>query len=117
VVDALIAGYRSELGLKPRAIDGEEIVGRCVLALVNEGARLLDEGIELSDSDIDVVFLAGYGFPRYRGGPMFYADLAGLPDVVARMRAFAGLPRADAAFWQPAPLLARLAAEGGKLSP
>ena len=111
-VDALIAGYRAEIGIVPRTIDDAEIVGRCVLALVNEGARLLEEGIALRASDIDVVYLAGYGFPRYRGGPMFHADLIGLPRVVARMREFAGLPRADTAFWEPAPLLARLAAEG-----
>ena len=115
-VDALIAGYRAELGLQSRAIDEDEIVGRCILALVNEGARLLEEGIALRASDVDVVYLAGYGFPRYRGGPMFYADLVGLGRVADRMRQFAAIPRADAAFWQPAPLLARLAAEGKTFS-
>jgi len=108
----LITSYRAELRIEPRAIERNEIVGRCVLALVNEGARLLEEGIALRASDIDVVYLAGYGFPRYRGGPMFHADLSGLPRVASRMREFAGLPRADTAFWEPAPLLARLAAEG-----
>jgi 3-hydroxyacyl-CoA dehydrogenase len=111
-VDTLIARHRAELGIVPRTIDDAEIVGRCVLSLLNEGARLLEEGIALRASDIDVVYLAGYGFPRYRGGPMFHADLAGLPRVVSRMREFAGLPRADTVFWEPAPLLARLAAEG-----
>jgi 3-hydroxyacyl-CoA dehydrogenase len=80
--------------------------------LVNEGARIVEEGIALRASDLDVVYVAGYGFPRYRGGPMFYADLVGLPEVANRMRAFAAAPRADTAFWQPAPLLERLAAEG-----
>ena len=111
-VETLIAPHRTELGIVPRTIDDAEIVGRCVLSLVNEGARLLEEGIALRASDIDVVYLAGYGFPRYRGGPMFHADLTGLPKVVSRMREFAGLPRADTVFWEPAPLLARLAAEG-----
>jgi len=111
-VETLIARHRTELGIVPRTIDDAEIVGRCVLSLVNEGARLLEEGIALRASDIDVVYLAGYGFPRYRGGPMFHADLSGLPRVASRMQEFAGLPRADTAFWEPAPLLARLAAEG-----
>jgi 3-hydroxyacyl-CoA dehydrogenase len=116
-VDALIATHRAELGIEPRAIRSDEIVGRCVLALVNEGARLLEEGIALRASDVDVVYIAGYGFPRYRGGPMFHADLVGLPRVIAAMRSFAEAPRADAAFWQPAPLLLRLAETSGALSP
>ena len=110
-VDALIAGCRAELGLKARPIGDEEIVARCVLALVNEGARVLEEGIAFRASDIDIVYIAGYGFPRYRGGPMFYADLIGLPRVVSTMQAFAAASRGDTAFWQPAPLLARLAVE------
>jgi len=115
-VDALIASYRAGLGIEPRAIGNEEIVGRCVLALVNEGARLLEEGIALRASDVDVVYIAGYGFPRYRGGPMFHADLVGLPRVIAAMRSFADAPRADTRFWEPAPLLVRLAEAGGALS-
>jgi 3-hydroxyacyl-CoA dehydrogenase len=111
-VDALIAGYRAGIGITPRTIDDEEIVGRCILALVNEGARVLEEGIALRASDIDVAYLAGYGFPRYRGGPLLYADMLGLPEVMRRMQHFAADPHADSAFWQPAPLLARLAAEG-----
>ena len=71
------------------ASTADEIVGRCILALVNEGARILEEGIALRASDIDVVYLAGYGFPRYRGGPMFYADMLGLYNAMRRMRAFA----------------------------
>ncbi|HEV8500533.1 MAG TPA: 3-hydroxyacyl-CoA dehydrogenase NAD-binding domain-containing protein [Casimicrobiaceae bacterium] len=111
-VDALIAAYRQEIGVSPRTIGAEEIVDRCVLALVNEGARLLEEGIAQRASDIDVVYLTGYGFPRQRGGPMFYADTRGLYNVVRTLDRLAAMPRADAAFWQPAPLLARLAAEG-----
>jgi 3-hydroxyacyl-CoA dehydrogenase len=111
-VDALIAAYRSEIGVAPRAIDDGEIVGRCILALVNEGARILEEGIALRASDIDVAYVAGYGFPRYRGGPMFYADLQGLPDVMSSMQRFAAAPRADVAFWQPARLVRRMVSEG-----
>jgi 3-hydroxyacyl-CoA dehydrogenase len=112
-VDALVAAYRDEIGVAPRAVTPDEIVERCVLALVNEGARVLDDGIALRASDIDVVYLTGYGFPRHRGGPMFHADTLGLWNVVRAMRRIAALPRADAAFWAPAPRLARLAAEGG----
>jgi 3-hydroxyacyl-CoA dehydrogenase len=109
----MIDEYRREQGRAPRAIDDAEIVDRCILALVNEGARLLEEGIAARASDIDVVYLTGYGFPRHRGGPMLHADMVGLPKVVARMREFARNPHADPAFWEPAPLLARKAAEGG----
>jgi 3-hydroxyacyl-CoA dehydrogenase len=111
VVDELIAAYRKEHGLTPRRIADDEIVERCIYALVNEGAQLLDEGIALRASDIDVVYLAGYGFPRYRGGPMFYADTVGLYNVVRSMRRFAGNPHGDPGFWKPAALLARLAGE------
>jgi 3-hydroxyacyl-CoA dehydrogenase len=79
---------------------------------VNEGARIVEEGIAQRASDIDVVYLTGYGFPLERGGPMLYADMQGLRNVARRMRELAALPRADEAFWTPAPLLARLAAEG-----
>jgi len=111
-VDALIADYRKEHGFVPRKIGEREIVERCIYALVNEGAQLLDEGIALRASDIDVVYLAGYGFPRYRGGPMFHADGVGLYNVARTMRRFAAHPHGDPRFWQPAPLLAKLAAEG-----
>ena len=111
-VDALIADYRKEIGVAPRKIRDDEIVDRCILALVNEGARILDEGIAQRASDIDVVYLTGYGFPRYRGGPMLYADLLGLFNVIRRMREISAMPGADTAFWAPAALLARLAAEG-----
>jgi 3-hydroxyacyl-CoA dehydrogenase len=112
VADALIAAYRKEIGMTPRKIADEEIVDRLILALVNEGARILEEGIALRASDIDLVYLTGYGFPLYRGGPMFYADTLGLYNVVRRMKELAAIPDADADFWQPAPLIAKLAAEG-----
>jgi 3-hydroxyacyl-CoA dehydrogenase len=112
-VDTLVDAYRAEIGVTPRAVAPDEIVERCILALVNEGARVLDDGIALRASDIDVVYLTGYGFPRHRGGPMFHADTLGLYNVVRAMTRIAALPRADATFWEPAPRLARLAAEGG----
>ncbi|MHB1690454.1 MAG: 3-hydroxyacyl-CoA dehydrogenase NAD-binding domain-containing protein [Thiomonas sp.] len=111
-VDALILGYRKEIGVTPRQFSDAEIVERCIYALVNEGARLLSEGIAQRASDIDLVYLAGYGFPAWRGGPMGYADSVGLAMVVRRMRQFAAQPGGDAEFWQPAPLLAELAAQG-----
>jgi len=100
-----------------RRIEDSEIVNRCILALVNEGARLLEEGIAQRASDIDVVYLNGYGFPRHRGGPMFYADTVGLYNVVGAMRRFARNPQADPTFWQPAARLEQLAASGGSLNP
>ena len=111
-VDALIAAYRAEHGVTPRTVEDREIVERCIYALVNEGARILEDGIASRASDIDVVYLTGYGFPLYRGGPMHYADTVGLFNVIRTMHRFAATGRGDPVFWQPAPLLARLAAEG-----
>ncbi len=108
----MIAAHRASLGITPRKISDDEIVQRLVYALVNEAAHILEEGIASKASDIDMVYLMGYGFPIYRGGPMNYADQVGLFNVVQSMGRFAQNPRDDAAFWQPAPLLARLAAEG-----
>jgi 3-hydroxyacyl-CoA dehydrogenase len=115
-VDKLIADYRKERGVATRKIAADEIVERCIYALVNEGARILEEGIALRASDIDLVYLTGYGFPVWRGGPMFYADTVGLYSVVRSMARFAALPGADAAFWQPAPKLAALAAANRKFN-
>jgi 3-hydroxyacyl-CoA dehydrogenase len=111
-VDRIIDAYRAERGVKPRRIGEEEIVGRCIYALVNEGARILEEGIAARASDIDLVYLAGYGFPPWRGGPMLHADMTGLYNVMRAMKGFAANPADDSAFWRPAPLLAKLAAEG-----
>ena len=113
VVDELISKYRAEIGVKPRTIEDHEIVDRLVYALVNEGAKILEEGIALRASDIDMIYLTGYGFPLWRGGPMSYADEVGLYCVVRRMQEFARNPYGDPAFWTPAPLLARTAAAGG----
>jgi 3-hydroxyacyl-CoA dehydrogenase len=108
----MIEAHRAALGITPRKISDEEIVQRLVYSLVNEAAHILEEGIASKASDIDMVYLMGYGFPLHRGGPMNYADQVGLFNVVQSMGRFARNPRDDAAFWQPAPLLARLAAEG-----
>lgn len=112
VVVQMIEKHRAELGITPRRISDEEIVQRLVYALVNEGARIVEEGIALRASDVDMVYLTGYGFPLWRGGPMKYADEVGLFNVVQAMKRFAANPNDDAAFWQPAPLLAALVAEG-----
>jgi 3-hydroxyacyl-CoA dehydrogenase len=110
-VEALIVQYRNDAGIAPRKVGDEEVIERCIFALVNEGARILDEGIAARASDIDIVYLNGYGFPLHRGGPMLYADIVGLPNVVRALRRFAAEPGADAS-WQPAPLLVKLADEG-----
>jgi len=116
VVTDMIEKHRAELGIKPRKISDDEIVHRLVFALVNEGAKIVDEGIALRASDIDMVYLTGYGFPLHRGGPMNYADTYGLYNVVSAMKRFAANPHDDATFWQPAPLLAKLAAESKSFS-
>jgi 3-hydroxyacyl-CoA dehydrogenase len=108
----MIEAHRASLGITPRKISDEEIVQRLVYSLVNEAAHILEEGIASKASDIDMVYLMGYGFPIYRGGPMNYADQVGLFNVVQAMNRFAKNPMDDAKFWQPAPLLARLVAEG-----
>ncbi|HEY1077049.1 MAG TPA: 3-hydroxyacyl-CoA dehydrogenase NAD-binding domain-containing protein, partial [Fontimonas sp.] len=111
-VEKIITDYRAEAGITPRQIDAAEIVDRLIFALTNEGARIVEEGIAQRASDVDMVYLNGYGFPLYRGGPMLYADIVGLPAVLKRIETFAKLPRADKDFWQPAPLLKQLAAAG-----
>ena len=115
VVD-MIEKHRKDLGITPRKISDEEIVQRLVFSLVNEAAHILEEGIASKASDIDMVYLTGYGFPIWRGGPMHYADQLGLFNVAEAMKRFAKNPLDDAKFWQPAPLLARLVAEGKTFS-
>jgi 3-hydroxyacyl-CoA dehydrogenase len=116
LVNKMIEDHRKELGITPRKISDEEIVQRLVYALVNEGARILEDGIASKAGDIDMVYLTGYGFPMHRGGPMMYADQVGLFNVVEAMKRFQRNPRDDAKFWEPAPLLAKLAAEGKSFS-
>jgi 3-hydroxyacyl-CoA dehydrogenase len=112
LVEDMIAEHRKSLGVTPRKISDEEIVQRLVFSLVNEAAHILEEGIAARASDVDMVYITGYGFPIHRGGPMLYADQVGLFNVVQAMKRFQKNPRDDAKFWEPAPLLARLAAEG-----
>jgi 3-hydroxyacyl-CoA dehydrogenase len=112
LVEDMIAAHRKELGIEPRKISDEEIVQRLVFSLVNEAAHILEDGIASKASDIDMVYITGYGFPIFRGGPMLYADQVGLFNVVQAMKRFQKNPRDDAKFWEPAPLIARLAAEG-----
>ncbi|WP_404300464.1 3-hydroxyacyl-CoA dehydrogenase NAD-binding domain-containing protein [Alicycliphilus denitrificans] len=110
---AIVDAERAKKGITPRAFTHEEIMRRYMAAMVNEGAKVLEEGIALRPLDIDVTFLFGYGFPRWRGGPMQWADMQGLPKVLADIEAFA---KEDAQFWQPAALLKKLVAEGGNFA-
>jgi 3-hydroxyacyl-CoA dehydrogenase len=116
VVLDLIEKHRKDEGITPRKISDEEIVQRLVYALVNEGAHILDDGIASKSGDIDMVYLTGYGFPIWRGGPMHYANQVGLYNVAEAMKRFAKNPRDDASFWQPAPLIQKLVAEGKQFS-
>jgi len=113
-VEKIISDYRKEKSIQTRSISDEEIVERLIYALVNEAAYILEEGIALRASDIDMVYLTGYGFPAYRGGPMFYADTVGLKNVLNSIQKFqAGY---QGAVWKPAPLLVKLANEGRKFN-
>jgi 3-hydroxyacyl-CoA dehydrogenase len=113
-VQEMIIAHSRDIGVERRAISDAEIVERLVYALVNEAAYILAEGIAQRASDIDVVYLMGYGFPLYRGGPMFYADTVGLPNVVKAMEKYAAGRYGE--MWKPAPLLRKLADEGGKFT-
>ena len=115
VVEQIIDDFRKAKGIEPRQFSEAEIVQRCLYALVNEGAKILEEGIALRASDIDVVYLYGYGFPAYRGGPMNYAQQVGLFNVVRSMQRYARESADAAAFWQVAPLLAKHAESGEPL--
>lgn len=106
---AIVDAERAKKGITPRSFTPEEIMRRYMAAMVNEGAKVLADGIALRPLDIDVTFLYGYGFPRFRGGPMKYADTVGLDQILADLRTFA---QEDPLFWQPAPLLEQLVAEG-----
>ncbi len=101
-VEALIVKASKEAGIERREISDQEILERCIYALVNEGAEILEEGIALRASDIDIVYIYGYGFPRFRGGPMFYADTVGLDKVLESVQRYHS---AHGELWKPAPLL------------
>jgi 3-hydroxyacyl-CoA dehydrogenase len=105
----IVAGVAKELGVEQRKISDEEIVQRCIFPMINEGCKILDEGVALRASDIDIVWLNGYGFPAYRGGPMFYGELVGLPKVLATIEDF---QRKFGKVWEPSPLLVKAAAAG-----
>jgi 3-hydroxyacyl-CoA dehydrogenase len=105
-VGALVRKWAAEAGIPQRNLSTDEIVDRCIYALVNEGARILEEGIALRSVDIDIIYLNGYGFPAYRGGPMWYADRVGLKKVYERICEF---QRQHGELWEPAPLLRRFA--------
>ena len=109
-VNDMIIAHSAELKLERRKISDQEIIERLLYALVNEGAHILEEGIAMRASDIDMIYLTGYGFPLFRGGPMFYADTVGLSNVVMAMQRHAKGHHGSA--WKVAPLLAKLAAEG-----
>jgi len=109
VVEALIVAESKRLWINRRAISDDEILRRCIAAMVNEGARVLEEKIALRPSDIDVIYIHGFGFPAWRGGPMFHADLTGLPKILADVQAF---HERFGERWKPSELLVRLVAEG-----
>jgi 3-hydroxyacyl-CoA dehydrogenase len=105
----LVRKWNADAGIPQRQISAAEMVDRCIYALVNEGARILEEGYALRAVDIDIIYLNGYGFPAYRGGPMWHADTVGLPKVYLRVCEF---HKQHGELWAPAPLLQRLAEQG-----
>ncbi|MBH04094.1 MAG: 3-hydroxyacyl-CoA dehydrogenase [Xanthomonadales bacterium] len=114
VAHAEIEAYRAAHGITPRDISDTEILERCLYVMVNEGARILEEGIAARPLDVDIVWIYGYGFPVYRGGLMFWADQVGLPTILERIKTFHTDTGADT--WQPAPLLERLVAENKRFA-
>ncbi len=108
-IEELVIATSEELGIERRGIGDEEILERCLYALINEGAKILDEGLALRSSDIDIVYVYGYGFPPYRGGPMFHADSVGLRQIYDSVCRY---HESQGAYWEPAPLLEKLAGEG-----
>ncbi|MEP4484241.1 MAG: 3-hydroxyacyl-CoA dehydrogenase NAD-binding domain-containing protein [Halioglobus sp.] len=114
VVETLIREFAEEQGKTLREISEEEILQRCIYPMINEGAKILDEGIAIRASDIDVTWVYGYGWPVYRGGPMHYADSIGLDEVIATLRKYQEMTGDSS--WEPSPLMVRLAQEGKNFS-
>lgn len=112
-IEALIVQASKDAGIARREISDQEILERCLYQLVNTGAKILEEGIAQRASDIDIVYLFGYGYPRFRGGPMFTADLIGLPKVLEAVQRY---EKAVGPWWKPAAILEKLAAEGGRFT-
>ena len=110
VIEELILNHSRQAGIERRVIGGQEIIERCLYSMINEGAKILAEGVAARPVDVDMVWLHGYGFPAHRGGPMFYADQIGLDHVLEQIRLFQ--KRLGADFWTPAPLLEELASSG-----
>jgi 3-hydroxyacyl-CoA dehydrogenase len=108
--EAIYKEISNKNNINRREISDQEIIDRCILSLVNEGARILEEGVAQRSGDMDIVYINGYGFPIWRGGPMFYANQLGLSEVIKKMGDFSEL---DESFWKPAPLLKKLADESG----
>ncbi|MDX2417816.1 MAG: 3-hydroxyacyl-CoA dehydrogenase NAD-binding domain-containing protein, partial [Xanthomonadales bacterium] len=115
-VQALIQNEAARLSISQRLISDDVVLTRCLYPLINEGARILEEGIAQRASDIDVVWINGYGFPAYRGGPMHYADRIGLKKIYDRVCSYRDTLGNEFGYWEPAPLLERLANEGGKFA-
>ncbi|HOL64256.1 MAG TPA: 3-hydroxyacyl-CoA dehydrogenase family protein, partial [Accumulibacter sp.] len=109
-IEELIVAHSQARGITRRTISDQEIVERCVYSLINEAAKILAEGVAARAVDVDMVWLNGYGFPKWRGGPLFYADQLGLPRLLATIEGYA--ERLGADFWAPAPLLQQLVADG-----
>jgi 3-hydroxyacyl-CoA dehydrogenase len=109
VVEQIILDFAAKQGINRRDISDEEILERCVYPMINEGAKILEEGMAIRASDVDIVWLNGYGWPLYRGGPMFYGDLIGLPKVLEKMKTFQAQMGEE---FKPSALLERLVAEG-----
>jgi 3-hydroxyacyl-CoA dehydrogenase len=109
LIEQLAAEAAARRGIARRRISGDEIIARTMTALANEGARVLEEGYAIRAGDIDVIYCYGFGFPRHRGGPLFYADTVGLPEVLARVREYRDR---FGDYWKPAALLEQLVAEG-----
>jgi 3-hydroxyacyl-CoA dehydrogenase len=109
IVEQIILEFSERQKVQRRTVTEEEILERCIYPMINEGSRILEERKAIRASDIDIVWINGYGWPAYRGGPMFYGDTVGLAKVLAKLKEFAATHGPE---FEPSPLLERLAAEG-----